>query len=204
MDGEIIVATGNKGKLKEIREILQGFPCILSSLGDYWNPLPHIPEESDTFYGNAAGKAEWVFSRSGKMSLADDSGLEVDFLGGEPGVRSARFAGEPASDSKNIEKLLSLMADCPDSGRRAHFRCVVVLKTGEGGEISAEGICRGRIGRTVRGTQGFGYDPVFYPEGFDKTFAELDAATKNRISHRGKAINALKEKIHERRLFQER
>ena len=203
MNKEIIVATGNTGKLSEIREILRGFPCTLTSLGDYFSPIPDIPEESGTFYGNAAGKAEWVFSRTGKMTLADDSGLEVDFLGGEPGVRSARFAGEPVSNPKNIEKLLSLIASCPLEKRQAQFRCVMVLKVGEKEEISAQGVCRGRIGLAPRGTLGFGYDPVFYPEGFDNTFAELDPAVKNDISHRGKALNALKDKIYERRLFQE-
>jgi XTP/dITP diphosphohydrolase len=198
MHQEIIVATGNQGKLREIREILGACKYSLASLGDYWNPLPHIPEEGATFYENAAGKAGWVFSKTGKMSLADDSGLEVDFLNGEPGVRSARFAGEPVSDKKNINKLLSLLSSCPANGRQAQFRCVVVLKINENEEIVAEGVCRGKIGYTPRGTGGFGYDPVFYPEGFEKTFAELDAATKNGISHRGKAINGLKEKLHER------
>jgi non-canonical purine NTP pyrophosphatase (RdgB/HAM1 family) len=204
MAKEIILATGNKGKLAEIREILCGMPCLVTCLGDYWNPLPHIPEESDTFLGNAAGKAEWVFSRTGKMSLADDSGLEVEFLGGHPGVRSARFAGEPVSDKKNIDKLLSLLSPCPIEKRGAQFRCVVVLKVSPSEEISAEGVCKGRIGLSARGTFGFGYDPVFYPDGYDVSFAELDTGIKNSISHRGKAINALKEKIHERQLFKDR
>jgi XTP/dITP diphosphohydrolase len=198
MPEEIIIATGNKGKLKEIREILGNCNYALTSLADYWNPLPHIPEEGATFYENAAGKAEWVFSKTRKMSLADDSGLEVDFLNGEPGVRSARFAGEPVSDQKNIEKLLTLLSLCPAEKRQAQFRCVVVLRMDEKEEIVAEGICKGRIGFSPRGTGGFGYDPVFHPEGFEKTFAELDAATKNSISHRGKAINNLKEKLNER------
>jgi XTP/dITP diphosphohydrolase len=200
MKTEIIVATGNKGKLKEIREILADFPYLLTSLADYWDPVPGIPEEGATFYENAAGKAEWVFSRTGKISLADDSGLEVDFLNGDPGVRSARFAGEPVSDQKNIDKLLSLLSGCPVQNRRARFRCVVVLRAGDHEEITAEGACEGIIGSAPRGSHGFGYDPVFYPDGFDRTFAELDAETKNRISHRGRAINALKEKLHERSL----
>jgi XTP/dITP diphosphohydrolase len=197
MDKEIIIASGNKGKLKELREILEGFPCMLTSLSDYWNPIPDIPEEGATFYENAASKAQWVFARTGKMSLADDSGLEVDFLGGAPGVRSARFAGEPVSNQKNIDKLLSLMALCPGEKRQAKFQCVIVLKIDEHKEIVTEGICKGQIGYAPRGTSGFGYDPVFYPEGFDQTFAEIDATTKNRISHRGKAINDLKRKLHE-------
>jgi non-canonical purine NTP pyrophosphatase (RdgB/HAM1 family) len=204
MTEEIIIATGNKGKLGEIREILHGLTCTVTCLGDYWNPVPQIPEESDTFLGNAVGKAEWVFSRTGKMSLADDSGLEVEFLGGQPGVRSARFAGEPVSDQKNIDKLLSLLSPCPIEKRGAQFRCVVVLKVSDAEQITAQGVCKGRIGLSARGTQGFGYDPVFYPDGYDVSFAELDSSIKNSISHRGKAINALKEKIHERKLFQDR
>jgi non-canonical purine NTP pyrophosphatase (RdgB/HAM1 family) len=202
MPEEIIVATGNKGKLKEIRQILSGCPCVLTSISDYWNPIPHIPEEGATFYENAAGKADWVFSRTGKMSLADDSGLEVDFLSGEPGVRSSRFAGEPVSDQKNIEKLLSLLSCCPLEKRSARFTCVVVLRVSEKEEIVAEGKCEGHIGFSQHGTSGFGYDPVFYPEGFDTTFAELDAGIKNSISHRGKAIANLKEKLYERLILQ--
>jgi XTP/dITP diphosphohydrolase len=197
MDKEIVIASGNKGKLGEIREILAGFPYTLTSLSDYWNPVPDIPEEGVTFYENAASKAQWVFSRTGKMSLSDDSGLEVDFLGGAPGVRSARFAGEPVSNQKNIDKLLSLMALCPGEKRQAKFQCVMVLKIDENKEIVAEGICKGQIGYAPRGTSGFGYDPIFYPEGFDQTFAELDSTTKNRISHRGKALHDLKGKLHE-------
>ena len=196
MEKEIIIASGNKGKVKEIREILAGYPCRLTSLTDYWNPLPRIPEEGATFYENAAGKAQWVFSRTGKPALADDSGLEVDFLRGEPGVHSARFAGEGASDPKNVAKLLSLLSSCPEEKRRAKFTCVIVLKIGEKEEITARGECVGRIGFEPQGASGFGYDPVFYPQGFTSTFAQLDAETKNRISHRGKAINDLKEKLH--------
>jgi XTP/dITP diphosphohydrolase len=198
VEKEILIASGNKGKVKEIREILAGYPCVLTSLSDYWNPVPYIPEEGATFYENAAGKAQWVFSRTGKMALADDSGLEVDFLAGEPGVKSARFAGEPSSDRKNVAKLLSLLSSCPDEKRCAKFRCVIVLKINEKEEIVAQGACKGRIGYEPQGTSGFGYDPIFYPDGFDATFAQLDATTKNRISHRGKAINDLKEKLHGR------
>jgi XTP/dITP diphosphohydrolase len=197
MNKEIIVATGNKGKLKEIREILEGCKYVLTSLSDYWNPAPNIPEDGSTFYENAAAKANWAFSRTGIMSLADDSGLEVDFLKGEPGVKSARFAGEPASDRKNIDKLLSLLSSCPPEKRTAQFRCVVVLKISEEEELVTEGVCKGFIGHERRGTSGFGYDPVFYPEGFNATFAELDAKIKNGISHRGKAVKALKEKLYE-------
>jgi XTP/dITP diphosphohydrolase len=198
MEREIVIASGNRGKIKEIREILAGFPVVLTSLADYFHPVPAIPEDGATFYENAAGKAQWVFSRTGKPALADDSGLEVDFLGGAPGVRSARFAGEPASDRRNVDKLLSLLSSCPAEGRGARFTCAIVLRFDENTEIVATGVCKGRIGFSPRGTSGFGYDPVFYPEDHDATFAELSAEVKNRISHRGKAIGDLKEQLHGR------
>jgi XTP/dITP diphosphohydrolase len=198
MENEIIIATGNKGKLREIREILDGCTSRLAALSDYWNPVPEIPEDGETFYENAAAKANWVFSRTGKPALADDSGLEVDFLGKAPGVRSARFAGEPASDQKNIEKLLGMLAECPDEKRTARFKSVIVLRVSAAEEIVAEGTCEGCIGRVPCGNGGFGYDPVFFPEGFDQTFAQLDPVKKNLLSHRGKALAALKAKCHGR------
>jgi XTP/dITP diphosphohydrolase len=198
---EIIIASGNRGKIKEIREILAGFPLSLSALSDHFNPAPDIPENGATFYENAEAKARWVYSRTGKPALADDSGLEVDFLDGAPGVRSARFAGEPASDVKNVEKLLSLLSSCPAESRTARFTCVIVLLIGDHEAIVATGVCEGRIGFSPRGASGFGYDPVFFPEGCDETFAELPAEVKNRISHRGKAIGELKEQLHGHRLF---
>jgi XTP/dITP diphosphohydrolase len=196
MTSEIIIASGNQGKVREIREILAGFPYVLASLSDYFHPVPTIPEEGATFHENAAAKARWVYSRTGKPAMADDSGLEVDFLAGAPGVRSARFAGEPSSDTRNVEKLLSLLSSCPAQSRGARFTCVIVLKINDREEIVATGVCKGRIGYEPRGTLGFGYDPVFYPEGFQATFAELDAEVKNGISHRGKAIGYLKEQLH--------
>jgi XTP/dITP diphosphohydrolase len=198
MNGEIIIATSNAGKLREIRQILSGCGCLFTSLADYWNPIPSIPEEGATFFENAAGKAQWVFSRTGKPALADDSGLEVDFLNNEPGVHSARYAGEPHSDQRNLEKLLHLLSNCPDEKRTARFRCVAVLRLSEKEEIVSEGICEGTIGREPHGENGFGYDPVFYPEGFQKTFGELGAELKNDLSHRGKAMKNLKEQWHGR------
>jgi len=198
MNADIIIATGNAGKLTEIRHVLSDLPFVMHSLKEYWDPLPNIPEEGATFFENARQKARWVFSRTGIMSLADDSGLEVDFLQGQPGVRSARFAGEPASEEKNLEKLLGLLSGCPEQLRQARFRCVVVLITSEHEEITAEGICDGAIDFVKHGDNGFGYDPVFVPRGFKQTFGELDASTKNGISHRGKALLHLKEKLHDR------
>jgi XTP/dITP diphosphohydrolase len=195
---KIIVATGNTGKLREIREIARGFPFEITSLKDHFNPVPFIPEDGSTFLENAQQKARWVFARTKIWSLADDSGLEVDFLGGLPGVHSARYAGEHATDAQRIEKLLAACEACPQDKRIARFRCVVVLKFGENDEAIGEGTCEGRIGFAPKGTDGFGYDPLFYPDGYDRTFAELAAEEKNAISHRGKALAALRRILDER------
>jgi XTP/dITP diphosphohydrolase len=195
---KVIVATGNRGKLREIREIYRGLPFELTSLADHFNPVPIIPEDGLTFLENAQQKARWVYDRTNMWSLADDSGLEVDFLKGGPGVHSARYAGEHASDRERFEKLLDSCAGCPQERRKARFRCVVVLKLGENDEIVGEGTCEGRIGLSPKGTVGFGYDPVFMPDGFDRTFAELDEKEKNNISHRGKALAALRKNLDER------
>jgi len=194
----IIVATNNMGKLREIREICAGLPFALTSLRDHWNPVPSIPEEGATFLDNARAKACWVFDKTGTWSLADDSGLEVDCLGGAPGVRSARYAGDHATDRENLDKLLAALADCPLQRRTARFRCVAVLKFSEADELVANGVCEGAIGFEPRGTDGFGYDPVFMPAGFSLTFAELDSSNKNAISHRGKALAALRRGLDER------
>ena len=188
---KVIIATGNAGKVREIREIFSGYPIEFSSLKDHWVEIPDIPETGNTFLENARMKAQWVFSRKGVWTLADDSGLEVDALGGQPGVLSARFAGQKAGDSANNRLLLESLAGISAGCRGARFRCVVVL-IGQGREYTAEGTCEGSIGFTPAGDRGFGYDPLFTPEGFSKTFAELDADTKHTISHRGKALKSLK------------
>jgi XTP/dITP diphosphohydrolase len=194
---EIIVATGNKGKLEEIKTLMSDLPIVLTSLRDYWDPVVAIPEDGETFQENAFAKARWVFSRTGKPCLADDSGLEVDFLNGQPGIRSARFAGEGATDIKNLEKLLRLLKECPREKRQARFRCALALIVSEKEIITAEGSCEGVIIDDPAGDNGFGYDPVFVPSGFDRTFAQLDSIVKNKISHRGKALGELKKKLHE-------
>jgi XTP/dITP diphosphohydrolase len=189
---KIIVATGNKGKLREIREMCLGLPFELTSLFDHFNPVPEIPEDGSTFLENAQRKARWVYERTKTWSLADDSGLEVDCLGGMPGVRSARYAGEHATDRERLDKLLYECRDCPASKRTARFRCVMVFKCGVHDEIVGQGVCEGRIGYEPAGTDGFGYDPLFYPDGYDTTFAQLGPVEKNAISHRGKALAALR------------
>jgi XTP/dITP diphosphohydrolase len=189
---DIIIATGNSGKLREIREILHDLPYALSSLTDRWNPVPSIPETGDTFLANARQKAAWVFDRTGIWTIADDSGLEVDALGGAPGVKSARYAGKNGDNRANNEKLLHELSLTPAGQRTARFKCVVVLMTSSDAFYSAEGSCCGRIVGTPRGAEGFGYDPLFVPDGFDQTFAELPSVDKHAISHRGKALKQLR------------
>jgi XTP/dITP diphosphohydrolase len=189
---EIIIATGNAGKVKEFKEMFAGINITVTSLADHWNPVPSIPETGSTFYDNAKIKADWVYDNtSGIWSLADDSGLEVDALGGAPGVISAIYSGEGATASSNNEKLLREMKNVPESQRTARFKCVLVLRTGVDAYLTAEGICEGRIIAAPTGGKGFGYDPLFIPAGFDRTFAQLDAEEKNRISHRGRALKSL-------------
>ncbi|MCL2219022.1 MAG: RdgB/HAM1 family non-canonical purine NTP pyrophosphatase [Chitinispirillia bacterium] len=189
---EIIIATGNAGKVKEFREMFAGLDIAVSSLADHWNPVPDIAETGSTFYDNAKIKADWVYGNtSGVWALADDSGLEVDALGGAPGVISARYSGNGATASRNNEKLLHELRDVPEGRRTARFKCVLVLRTGADTYLTAEGTCEGRIIDKIAGDRGFGYDPLFIPDGFDKTFAQIDSEDKNRISHRGVALKKL-------------
>jgi XTP/dITP diphosphohydrolase len=186
----IVAATQNPGKLSEIVTILSGLVEVL--------PLTVpvcIDEDGQTLLENAVKKARAVAGATGLPALADDSGLEVDALDGAPGVHSARFAGEGASDAERITKLLDLMRDLPDSQRTARFCCVIAVAFPDGRVITTEGRCEGVITRHPRGTGGFGYDPVFaVPELGGKTFAELEPEVKNRISHRARALHALKER----------
>lgn len=182
--------------MKEIRAICQDMPVVLSSLKDEWENVPEIAETGDTFVENATIKAEWVFSRKGVWTLADDSGLLVDAINGEPGVYSARYAGEEGNSAKNIEKLLFNLKDIPENKRTARFVCVMVLKRPNFKDVHAKGVCEGVIGFRNNGSGGFGYDPVFYPQGYNQTFAELNQEVKNRISHRGMALKVLKEELY--------
>ncbi len=192
---EIIVASGNRGKLREITELLSDMPLTLSGLRDHWDPPPDIPETGATFEENARLKAKWVHERTGVWALADDSGLEVDALRGAPGVYSARYAGEGAGDEANLRKLLKEMEGVPEQSRTARFRCVVVLMAAADLAYVAQGVCNGRIVGEPCGSNGFGYDPVFVPDGFRRTFAQLDEGVKNAISHRGKALVNLRKEL---------
>lgn len=193
---KVIVATSNRGKLLEIRQILQSVPLELISMGEYWNSRVEIEETGSTFEENALIKAQCVYNKSGLWALADDSGLEVDALGGKPGVLSARFAGANAGAEENNRKLLDELKNVSASDRSARFRCVLVLKTSPDSYLCSEGICRGYIGFEPHGSNGFGYDPLFIPEGLDRTFAQLSSEEKHKLSHRAKALKSLVEKLN--------
>jgi XTP/dITP diphosphohydrolase len=184
----ILVATRNRHKLDEIRAILN-IPGVQLVGADEVSGLPEeVVEDADTFAGNAVKKARELCAASGLWTLADDSGLEVDALGGEPGVRSARYAGEPSNAAANNARLLRALAGV--GNRAARFRCVLALAAPDGRIWTVDGRCEGRIGLAEAGCGGFGYDPLFIPDGHRLTFAELPAAEKNRISHRGAALAA--------------
>jgi XTP/dITP diphosphohydrolase len=187
----LIVATKNKGKVAEIEDSLKELDYKILSLAAS-SGFPEIEETGSTFEDNARIKADRVFEHFKILTLADDSGLEVDSLGGAPGVYSARYSGADATDESNCEKLLQKLVKEKDKSRTARFKCVMVLKDSKTEKIF-EGVCEGTIGNEKKGNDGFGYDPLFIPDGYDKTFAELDLKTKNSISHRGKALKLLKE-----------
>lgn len=187
---QILIATRNRGKLAEIREILSA--PGLEFLDPYTvGNLPEVEEDGDTFEANAITKAVILARASGMLTLADDSGLEVDALGGEPGVYSARYAGEPSDDAANNAKLLDALRG--ETNRCARFRCVIALATPNGECATVDGRCEGRIADTPQGQGGFGYDPLFVPDGFSQSFGELESAVKHRISHRGAALRAARQ-----------
>jgi XTP/dITP diphosphohydrolase len=191
---EIVLATRNKKKVEEIRRITAGLPINVLSLDDFPDCSETV-ENRDTFEGNALKKALEVAACTGKLSLADDSGLEVDALRGAPGVYSARYdpAAASGNDPRNYEKLLKDLKNIPSHERGARFVCCLALAWPDGRTKTFFGHSRGRIGFERRGEKGFGYDPVFLPDGFDRTFAEMTAKEKDALSHRGKALEKLAE-----------
>ncbi len=191
----LIVATRNSGKLQEILQVL-GPGIDLESLADF-PQIPEILEDGDTFEANAAKKARTVVRHTGRPALADDSGLEVDALDGAPGIYSARFAGEGATDETNNARLLHLLDGIPEDKRTARFRCVIAIATPDGTVRTAEGCCEGQILHQPRGSGGFGYDPLFLLPERGLTFSELPPEKKNRISHRGRALRAARSLILE-------
>ena len=183
----LVVATRNHGKLAEIRELLSRLDVTVKALGDYPS-APEPRETGATFRENAVIKAVAAASFTGEVAVADDSGLVVDALGGAPGVMSARYGGNGASDQEKYEKLLAQMAGVPDAERTARFVCVVAVASPDGSISSADGVVEGTIACAPRGTGGFGYDPVFLIPELGMTFGELPPATKNAMSHRARAL----------------
>ncbi len=188
MINEIVLATGNKGKIREFSGLFKGVFGKIISLVDLESP-PEVVEDGETFRDNALKKARAVSSYSGKPTLADDSGLEVEALGGRPGVYSARYAGKNATDKDNVEKLLTEMSGKQD--REARFVCCLALVFPDGREIVVHGTSEGVISRDPRGEGGFGYDPIFYLPQYGKTMAEIEPELKNAISHRAQAADNL-------------
>jgi XTP/dITP diphosphohydrolase len=181
----LVLATRNRGKTEELRAMLSGAGLTIKNLDDF-GPLPDVVEDGATFEENAYKKSSFYSRILGLPAMADDSGLVVEALGGAPGVLSARYAGEQATDGDRCRKLLSEMEGKTD--RAAAFECVISIAVPTGAALTYEGRCEGVIARAPAGDRGFGYDPIFYYPPLKKTFAELDAAEKNRISHRGRAL----------------
>ncbi len=189
---KLLLATRNKGKIAEIKEILADFQEIeLLSLADFPD-LPKIEETGTTFKENAILKAKTIAKLTGHLTLADDSGLTVEYLNGAPGVYSARYAGENATDAENNTKLLKALEGVPWEKRKAAFVCVIALCSPQGECHTCEGRCEGIIALEPKGSYGFGYDPLFYVPAYGKTMAELGSEIKNQISHRAMALKALK------------
>lgn len=184
---KLVIATRNRHKLEEIREIFH-IPWLEVVSAFDFPDVPDVVEDGETFEANAIKKAVTLAKATGLWALADDSGLEVDALNGAPGVYSARYAGEPVDYKANNRKLLQELRDAPN--RSARFRCVIALSNPAGETRVVDGRCEGTIGFEERGDKGFGYDPLFIPEGHTVTFAEMDAAAKHAISHRGRALRS--------------
>ncbi len=197
----MIAASSNAHKIKEIQSIMSKFGVKVVSRKEAGVPEFEIEEDGETFEENSLKKAEAIMKATGKLTVADDSGLMVDYLGGAPGVYSARFAGEECDDEKNNEKLLKHLEGLSAEDRKAKFVSVITLMFPDGNTIVARGECPGRIIETPTGENGFGYDPLFVPDGLSKTFAQLSDKEKNSISHRARALEKLEEILTEREIF---
>ena len=189
---KIVLATGNQHKLREFQQILDADSLEIVPQSEFAG-CPEVVEDGSSFAENALKKARAIAAHTGCVAMADDSGLEVDALMGEPGIYSARYAGEPRSDERNIELLLENMRRVCEMQRGAQFRCVIAVVTPEGRELIAQGLCRGRITMQPEGNDGFGYDPVFLHEDSGRTFAQLSNDEKNSVSHRALAVRRLRE-----------
>lgn len=192
----LIAATRNRGKLEEIAQILEQFPFNVVSMAEA-GVADDIEETGSSFEENALIKAKkvWEAMGTGEIVLADDSGLEVDYLDGAPGVYSARYAGEGASDADRNRKLLGVLAGVPADKRSARFVCAIAMVFPDGNDLIVRGTCEGMIAFEPAGTNGFGYDPLFYVPSVGATIAQMDAETKNKISHRGNALRQLAERL---------
>jgi XTP/dITP diphosphohydrolase len=189
----LVIASRNPGKIREIVAICADWPVEWVTHEDAsW---PEVEETGVSYLENALLKARAVAAATGEAALADDSGIEVDALGGGPGPRSARYAAETASDEENLRALLRALAGVPGPGRTARYRAVAAVAFPDGREVWAEGVCEGILRTKPRGTGGFGYDPIFEPAGWDRTMAELSAEEKDRISHRGRALRTLGDRL---------
>jgi XTP/dITP diphosphohydrolase len=188
----IVLATTNKGKTKEMKDILKDYPIEIKNLSDF-GPIPEVIEDGETFDDNAYKKAAFTAKVLGYPALADDSGLCVDALDGAPGVYSARYAGENATDADNVAKLLEALKD--EDNRKAAFQCVISIAVPTGAALTYEGRCEGILTREPAGENGFGYDPLFFFPEFNKTFAQLSLAEKARVSHRGKALKEVTDEM---------
>jgi XTP/dITP diphosphohydrolase len=197
---DIVLATRNKKKIEEIKRITAGMAISFFTLDDFPG-CPDVEEDGTTFEENAIKKAETVARYTGKPALADDSGLEVYALNGSPGTLSARYAGEEANDEKNIEKLLYEMRSIVEEKRRARFVCCIALALSTGSVNTFYGYSEGRMGKEPKGFSGFGYDPIFYPEGHSRTFAEMNDEEKDAISHRGRALSEVQRYLREKLNF---
>lgn len=192
MTTEVVLATHNAKKLAELRRLVAAAGLAVTVLGLDDLPAYDEPAETETtFEGNALIKARAAVAQTGRVALADDSGIAVDRLNGMPGVRSARWAGSKAGDADNNELLLRQLDDVPDPDRTARFVCAMALVTPDGHEVVRRGVVDGRLLRAPRGENGFGYDPLFVPDGYQQTTAELDPAAKDAISHRGRAVRTI-------------
>jgi XTP/dITP diphosphohydrolase len=185
---KLLLATRNRHKVTEMQRMLDGNGWQVVMLSDF-EDMPDVEEDGTTFEENARKKARSAAQRTKLWTLAEDAGLEVDALKGEPGVHSARYCGEGASDADRMRKVLDRIIAVPDERRTARFRCVMCLVDPAGNETYFEGQCDGRIAHHARGSSGFGYDPIFMPDGHGRTFGELGQSVKSRISHRAKAMH---------------
>ncbi len=194
---DIVLATRNKKKIEEIKRIMTGMAISIFTLSDFLG-CPEVEEDGTSFEENAIKKAVTVARYTGKSSLADDSGLEVYALSGAPGTLSSRYAGEAADDRSNIKKLLYEMRLMVKEERKARFVCCVALVLPDGSVTTFFGYAEGRIGTEPKGFKGFGYDPVFYPDSYSKTFAEMSDEEKDAISHRGGALKEVQRYLREK------